>query len=225
MNANGQETDPPKQPDCRFVEDGSDPDTDDDPEHMTTATRTGDVRFIGVKCADPPGMPGSAVRYYAYVQRVDGWWRSRESLLSVSYNERYCHARLSAKWRRKGPHLLARVAAGLACLACGKQGDRTLVYDLIIAIDQDGAKPATYRAIPVGEHTTEQRRADGDPAERCGQPEFDAVLAEKWPDPDTLVLRGPATWHALNREEPWFYVWNGVNEEEPSGVGTYRLVR
>ncbi|TMQ13483.1 MAG: twin-arginine translocation signal domain-containing protein [Deltaproteobacteria bacterium] len=32
----------------------------------------------------------------------------------MSYNDKYCNATLAAKWQRKGPHLLARVAAEIS---------------------------------------------------------------------------------------------------------------
>jgi len=186
----------------------------------------GDVRFAGVQCAEPPGLRGAAMEYYAFVKRADGWWRSASVMLSTGYNEKYCNAPLAATWENHGPHLIARVTAISTCISCGKQGDDTNTWDLVIGIDRTGDRPATYPALVVGQEEHEAKRDDGMLAdgETC-QRDYVRKLAVKWTDADTFDVTGPKTWRPLSTEGPGFHVWINVGPDTPSTAGTYRYVR
>jgi len=224
----GQDVAPATAPRCQLFEPGHiDPDSLDDhgQSQIETTTSSGDVLFRAIPCTSPPELRGQTTNYHAFVRRADGWWRSAP-LIVLGYNDKYCGGRLAATWDPHGVHLVARVAAEVSCLTCGKQGDETTGYDLHVAIDQAGTAPATYGPIVTGEHAEQQLRADGNLArgETCPHETFTATLAERWPDPDTLVLTGPARWHALPTDAPGFLVWPARGQAR-SSVGTYRLVR
>jgi len=224
----GQDVDPATAPLCQLFEPGHiDPDSIDErgQSRVETATATGEVLFRAIPCASPPELRGQTTNYHAFVRRADGWWRSAP-LIVLGYNDKYCGGRLAAAWEPRGTHLVARVAAEVSCLACGKQGDETTGYDLLVAIDQAGTAPATYGPLVTGEHTEQRLRPDGDlqRGETCPHETFAATLVERWPDPDTVVLTGPARWHALPTDAPGFLVWRARGEAR-SSIGTYRLVR
>ncbi len=198
---------PPTKPDCSAVKTKDDnyyePNVSgDSPETAPRWLAKGNFVFAPVRCAVPEGLRASDANYYLYAKRADGWWRSSQRIVEVSFNEKYCMQTVNGTFKTKGDRTTFRFQVASNCVACGKQGNEDNIVDVLDVIDVPAspAIPVTFAPLITGEHRRLELDDDAlsdafdasDPSCKPGKKSL--VLKETWSNSDTLVLSGAATW-------------------------------
>lgn len=163
------------------------------------------------------------LRYFAFVKRADGWWRSRP-LFESNDPDRYCSTEVNAAWEQHDTRTFARISSTSSCVACTKQGDVSHGLQLLVGFGLDGATPAMWPPLVVGEHFTQAPHDDAAADVACARRDERLVLRETWLA-DRLELEGAAAWHPLWNEQDVPSLSFEEDKQAASPAGTYLFVR
>lgn len=218
---------PPLHADCRAVADPATDPNGSEPNgqgaRLVHPTADGEIRLASATCAVPEGIRYDENRYYVFVKRADGWWRTSTPLFTFYYNNKYCGGTLVARWNDRPGRTFLGLAATLGCLTCMKQGHGDETIEMMIRVETGGATPIAFPPLVVGERSV-NTPDNPSPDVECKASKRYLEMSETWPSDDDLVLTGPATWHAIARGDGGIAIGLGL-PGEVSTAGTYRFAR
>lgn len=156
---------------------------------MTHARKDGEIRIGGIRCDVPEGIRSEEAKYFVFIKRADGWWRTTAPMFEYSYNDKYCGGGLYVMWNDKPTRTIAGVAASAGCLVCNKQAQAETIVELMLRVETTGDKPAVFPFLPVGLRTKTELMGS-DPQPDCKPSHTATSLEESWPSDDEVVLDG-----------------------------------
>jgi hypothetical protein len=195
-------------------------------QKLEHAVGDAELRIAAVRCAVPEGLRFDVQKYFAFVKRPDGWWRTDGPLFSYDFNNKYCGANMVVRWNDQPNRTFAGVAAGLGCLECRKNATTTSTPEMMIRFEPQRARPLVFPIIQVGSRTAFERMFDKpDPGDsdlvNCPKnSKHHTSLKETWSGDDELTLSGPAL-DVAGASAGNF----SIDALGATGAGTYRFAR
>jgi hypothetical protein len=187
-----------------------------------TAPNGIELRIASQSCAVPKGLRGEQDRYYMFVKRADGWWRS-DALWEFRYNDKYVSGAMRTRWNDQPNATFVGVAGILDEIACDQQGTSLITDELMVRVEAGSAHPLVWAPLEVGRRYEQTKRSDGDPAIDCPSTKTAHELDETWTSPDELQLIGSA-WGPPSMDDGLIQVGFSYDGDQPTTV-SYRFVR